>query len=301
MDFIEDFLGGNRYFGIWSSSKRMGGQFKVYSKNDVIEYLHEYGGLINCGISITTFVRGMPKLLFLPFDFDSDNEKESFDDAYKLYTFIKDAGYNVMMNRSGGKGYHVLIQTEPKTYSKQQLRSIQELFKRILNLETSDTQIISDIRRLIRIPGTYHVNGQLCETILSHSIGKKLDISEFASPTDSIYIPEDFEIHDQNYTSHIYHEYPCIKELIKGEEPRQFVRFCWVIEQDHERKTEEEMIEFAREYWVDYDPTYSLYQIRFISNGKYSHPSCDTIESLGFCKGKSCPYYEKWQGVSNGN
>jgi len=298
MDFIKDYLDGHRYFGYWSSSKKHGNQMKVFTKKDVIDKLDEWNGIYNCGISISTFVKGMPKILFLPFDFDSNNEREAFDDAFKLYTFLKESGYNIMLNRSGGKGYHLLLETEPKTYGKNQLKSIQKFFKEFLNLKTCDEQIFHDIRRLIRIPGTYHINGNMCYTVLEYHGGKKFDISEYAPSTKYEFTPDDFRQYDYN-NGHIYHPYPCVEKYIKVEEPRQIIRFAWVIEQLTKGKTEEEMLELPLEYWIDYNPDYTLYQIRHIEENNYAHPSCELLQDMGFCLGEECPYYKKWEGTKS--
>ena len=294
MDYTEEFLDGYRYFGTWSSKAKVGMQYKVYSHEDVIEKIQENDSLYNCGLSISTFVHGMPKLLYMPFDFDSTNLEKSFDDAYKLFTFFKDSGYSCMLNFSGKKGFHVLVKTVPKTYGKNQLKSIQVFMKRFLGLETCDEQVFKDIRRLIRIPGTLHMgSGNMCNNLLVHDGDKLFDISEYAPPLENEYTPDDFKRYDST-NGRIYHPYPCVEERIFDKEPRQIIRFAWVIEQLKDNKTEEEMLEIPREFWVDYNPDYTLYQIRHIAEGNYVHPSCDTLQDMGFCLGEECPYYHKW-------
>jgi hypothetical protein len=301
MDYIEEYLDGHRYFCYWRQEDNLkyGNQIRVHTRGEVVNLLNEHNGIDNCGLSITTFVKGMPKLLFLPFDFDSDNLKTAFIEASRLYNYFIESGYRAMLNFSGGKGFHVLIPTEAKTYTKNQINEIRKIFKRLLNLTTLDEQIFKDIRRIIRIPGTYHINGNLCYTIAQNDSGKKLNLNNFVKMKQEDFSIEDFKKHDYN-NGHIYHPYPCVEKLSKEEEPRQFIRFAWVIEQLQKNKTEEEMLQFAKEYWIDYNPDYTIYQIRFISKGNYSHPSCDTLQSLGFCTKEKCPYYGEWKGIRYG-
>jgi len=298
MDFIDEYLDGYRYFGHWSSNKKRGNQYKVRSKKEVIEYLEEHNGRDNCGISISTFVHGMPKLLYLPFDFDSDDIQKAFEDAYKLYKFFSESDYNCMLNSSGGKGFHVLVETVPKTYGKKQLRNIQMFFKKTLGLTTSDEHIMSDMRRLIRIPGTYHVKGTMCYTIFQNVGHKQFDISEYSSPDEHEYTPEDFKRYESK-NGRIYHDYPCVELHIKDPEPRQIIRFAWVVEQLKDEVSEEDMLDFAQEYWIDYNPDYCLYQIRHIESGNYVHPTCETLQDMGFCIGEECPHYKPWKGIRN--
>jgi len=295
MDLISKYLNGYRYFCHWYSGKTLyGNQIKVYNREDVVRLIEKYNGIENCGISISTFVDGMPKLLYLPFDFDSTDLRKSFEDAKKLYNTVVDYGYNASFHFSGGKGFHVLIPVVPKFYTKDQLGRTQQFFKNILNLHTTDTQIFRDIRRIIRIPGTYHMNGNLCDIYLNNEDGELLDIDELSPPQYNKFDPTDFKSY--NGHSHLYHPYPCIEERIVDEEPRQIIRFSWVIEKLHEGLSEEEIIKEIETFgWVDYNQDTTLYQIRHIRDNGYVHPNCDTFKALGLCKA-NCPYNREWHG-----
>jgi len=157
MDLIEEFYDGIRYFGAWSSPQRFGYQHKVYSKEDVIQYINEYNGILNCGISVCTFKDEVPYLLYLPFDFDSDSLANSWSDAMKFYNHIVDIGYDISINYSGYRGFHCLISTIPLPYSRKLIHDVQSYYKNLLDLKTCDPNIFGDIRRLIRIPGTLHI------------------------------------------------------------------------------------------------------------------------------------------------
>ena len=82
-----------------------------------------------------------------------------------------------MINFSGRKGFHVLVEVEPKNYSSKQLRDIQRYYKRELSLETLDEQTFGDKKRIFRIPWTFNINGTWCRT-LDENEGSKLDLDE---------------------------------------------------------------------------------------------------------------------------
>ena len=307
MDLISEFQGGRRYFCHWYSGKKQyGNQIKVHSKEEVIKLIEKYNGSENCGISISTFINGMPKLLYLPFDFDAPNLRDAFEDAKRLYNTIVDFGYKASFHFSGGKGFHVLIPIVPRFYSKIQLLKAQQFFKRILNLKTADEQIFRDVRRIIRIPGTYHINGNLCDIYANNEDGKLLDIEKLSPPEY-----RKFEKLGKNISKSsnnvIHHDFPCIDKLIKDEdywhehhprgsfEPNWLVRFAWVIEQSYKGKTEDEIVDMIEDFeWDDYDPDKTRYNVRYVLEREYTHPNCDTLRDLCYCLGDECPYNKKW-------
>ena len=311
MDLIGEFLGGHRYFCYWyDGKKKYGNQIKVTNKQQVIELIEKHNGVHNCGISISTFINGIPKLLFLPFDFDSPNLRESFDDAKRLYNTLVDFGYKASFHFSGGKGFHVLIPIIPRFYSKLQLLKVQQFFKRILNLKTADEQIFRDVRRIIRIPGTYHINGNLCDVYAENTDGKLLDIEKLSPPEFSKF--DNLEKKINTASNHvIYHDFPCVDKLIKDEEywhehhprgsfePNWIIRFAWIIEQAYKGRTEDEMIEDIESFeWDDYDPDKTRYNLRYVLDREYTHPNCDTFKEMGLCLGDECPYNKKWNAKS---
>lgn len=308
MDLIGEFLGGHRYFCHWHTGKKTyGDQIKVHSKKEVIDLIEQYNGTENCGISISTFINGIPKLLYLPFDFDSTNIREAFEDAKRLYNTIIDFGYKASFHFSGGKGFHVLIPIVPKNYSKLQLLKTQQFFKRILNLTTADEQIFRDVRRIIRIPGTYHMNGNLCEVYEYNDDGKLLDIEKLSPPEFDKFKSLSDKIDTASSNKRIYHEFPCVDKLINDREywyehnpkgtfePHWLIRFAWIIEQSYDGKTEDEMLDEMEEFgWDDFRRDKTLYNMKYILNREYTHPSCDTIRELGFCQ-EECPYNKEWK------
>lgn len=308
MDLIEDYLNGYRWFCHWSSGdkKKYGNQVRIYNKDEAIEYIEKFNGAENCGISVSTIVDNVPKLLFLPFDFDSSNLKKAFHEASELYNKLVDWDYRASFHFSGGKGFHVIVPVVPKTYTKSQLANCQKFFSSLFNLRTLDKKVTQDRRRIIRIPGTYHIkSGNLCDIYEENEDGELLDIDDIAPPNIRNLNPSKHKI--KNKSMRIDHPYPCIEKMISNEvycrgmhpenlfEPPQIIRYAWVILRIAQGKSEKEMLREAEE-WDDFDYDHTLYQIRHIArNGKYERPpSCKTLQSLGFCL-DNCPYKMKWK------
>jgi hypothetical protein len=289
-----------------------GNQIKVSSRDEVVDLIKKYNGSENCGISISTFINGMPKILYLPFDFDSPNLRESFEDAKRLYNTMIDFGYKASFHFSGGKGFHVLIPVVPRFYSKVQLLKTQQFFKRILNLKTADEQIFRDVRRIIRIPGTYHMNGNLCDIYMENKKGKLLDLEELSPPDFSKFKSLGNEIKHSSHNNIIHHDFPCVEKLIKDKdywyenhprgnfEPDWLIRFAWIIEQSYNGKTEQEMVEDIESFeWDDYDYDKTMYNIKYILEREYTHPSCETFKQKGLCL-ENCPYNREWKAKKLG-
>ena len=288
---------GNRLFCYWD--KNIGNQIPVYSKQQIIELIEEYNGVMNVGLSVGTFVDGMPFLLFLPFDLDSKSSlKQPLIDAIKLYNALAKLGYKVAMHFSAKKGYHVLLQTVPKIYSKNQIRRAQLYFKLLLNLKTLDKQTLGDARRIIRIPGTFHNDGGL-STIIMHQDGNLFDISDF--------YPDDIEYQIYNNSKEqiikkINHPYPCIDlNISEDPEPSQLLRYAWVcLRRDEGKKPMDMLLEATKIHanggWEDFNADKTLYQIyHILGKQDYSVPSCKTLELLGYCLKEDCPYYNNFK------
>jgi hypothetical protein len=306
MDIISEFANGTRMFAHWySGKKKYGNQIKVNNKEEVIELIKKYNGIENCGISICSFVNGVPKLLYLPFDFDSSNLRDAFDDAKRLYNFLVDLGYQAMFNFSGSKGFHVIVPIIPKVYTKIQLLKTQQFFKRILKLETADEMIFRDIRRIMRLPGTYHMNGNLCDTYVYNDTGKLLDIESLSPPDFKKNTIDSFSnIKKPNHI--MYHDFPCVDRLINDEtywrkhhprnsyEPHWLIRFAFVIQRMNEGKSDIEIFdEICSFNWDDLDEERTVYNIKYIMDNEYIHPTCNTFQEAGLCL-DDCPYKSKW-------
>lgn len=297
MQDLIDIPFGSRYVGYWGDG--YGDQIPVSTYSEILEFVEQHLGIENIGMSVSTYKDGVPYLLFLPFDFDSGDLKESWEDAKKLYNYLIKYGYGAYLNYSGRRGFHVFIPTKPQLYTRRQIRLAQLFFKELLDLKTLDIQILGDIRRLMRIPGTYNINGNICKT-LSSDDGRSLDLNDIVA--DRIPNSEEFKV---NEVLTGYHDYPCIEQYIRDKdywhknhprhkfEPVQLIRYTWVIIRNSQGYTEDEMIEEAKEIdWDDYEEDKTRYQIEHIVGGAYVPPSCKTLRDLGYCI-QDCKFEEE--------
>jgi len=276
---------GQRYVGYWG--KKYANQMLVDNPKQIKEFVEERLSLYNLGISMTTYKNGLPHLLFLPFDFDSKNLKDAWKDAINIYKYITDNGYGAYLTFSGKKGFHVFLATKPKVYSKMQIKFIQTMFKNMFNAKTMDSNIFGDVRRLMRLPNTYNLNGGLCR-ILTYKDGNELDLDEICLKNNLI--PKN-EI-GYNNDDYIAHDYPCVESLVREDiEPRHLVRFTYVVIRLSEGWSTDEILDEIESFgWVDFNEDYSRRQIEHIADRGYVAPSCRTLKQLGYCNIKDCEF-----------
>jgi len=280
---------GIRYVGNWN-------QQPVTSKEEIINFVNQYLGE-NIGVSVSLLHEGKKQLMFLPFDFDAPELRDAWQDAKKLYNYVVDKGYECALTFSGGRGFHVYVKTKIKYYTHYQISTMQKMFMDILDLKTMDTSLFGDIRRLMRLPGTFHKRTYKVCKVLDETPGKMLDIDKFVERkngdtngvfTAQAYTPKDF---------------PCIEHLLKDKsywrnhhprksfQPSQRVRYAWVTMRLCEGKSVDEIIEEGEKYgWDDWNSRLARYQIEHIAGGTYYPPGCDLLKREGYCIIKSCPY-----------
>jgi hypothetical protein len=278
---------GERYIGFWGNS--YGDQKRISSYNEIKEFVESHLGIDNIGISISTYKDGVPFLLFLPFDFDSGTLIDAWEDAKKLYLHLRTCNYGAYLIFSGRKGFHVLVPTIPRLYTKRQLRTIQMMFKTMLDLKTLDEQIFGDIRRLMRLPNTYNINGDLCRVISSNE-GEELDLDKLYHDD---FIPlEVYKNGIKREHKPEYHDYDCIESLVRSDpEPRHLIRFTYTVLRLAEGYSYDEILDEMESFgWADFDPEYSRKQIEHIDGRNYVPPSCDTLRDMGYCVVQDCPH-----------
>ena len=315
IDLISNYENGYRYFGYWSSPTGIfGNQFKVYNRDQTVRYLKIWNGVANCGISVSTYRGELPYLLYLPFDFDSKSLDTAWEEAKSLYNEAVDMGLDVYIQYSGFRGFHCMISTEPKLYTKNQMREAQEFFKKELDLKTVDTQLFGDFRRLIRIPGTLHAGkfrktngkinrigeGEYC-TSIKHTKGKRFDISKYFEDKYP-----NFVLNGHKNNNKPSHPFPCVDNILDNyrdennrREPPQLARYTYVAYWLKMGKTPEEIFNMLekrhgkdREFeWYDWDSNITMKQINHIArNPNYKPLSCRSLKALGYCNIKDCIY-----------
>ena len=305
---VDEFLGGYRYFGIWAPN--IGRQYQVWSKEEVISLIEKYNGVANCGISISTFYDGLPYRLFLPLDFDG-NINESLADAVKCYNFLLNMDLDMFLSYTGGRGFHILISLKPNYYSREQIRQFIVFLKNMLKLHTLDEQLI-DARRLIRIPGTFHIgkmkhNKRLYKGVLSEVIamnkGKYLNLSDVVDVKDGFI---EIELNGRNDIPNTHHhDYPCVEEHLDTEkEPHHIIRYSYVAWLFANGMTPEAIFNHLKKRfstkWVDWDDKITALQVNHIcSKRRYRPLSCESLKSLGYCLGKKCPHFISFDEIKS--
>jgi len=283
----------------------------VQNREDVVKLLSIFDGTYNCGISMCTFIKDIPYLLYLAFDFDSDILEDAWEDASKLYNYMSNIGYDITINFSGYRGFHCLLSVVPKYYTRNQIHAAHTYYKNRLNLKTCDVQIFGDVRRLIRIPGSSHAGkfkkvkgkgwkrigeGSYC-SFLEYSKGELYDIDEHFEDKYPEYIVDNDSInHNGNK-----HKYPCIEKYINEREPSQIIRYSYVAYYLNDGMTPEEIIDkLESEHsdgklheWDDWDLRYTSNQVHHINGGNYHALMCKNLQSLGYCLESECEYYHK--------
>jgi hypothetical protein len=292
---------GVRYVGCWE-------QQPVRSTKQVLEFIKEHNGIDNVGISMCVYKHGVPHLLFLPFDFDSEKDiRLAWLDAKELYNKFVDKGYRTIITYSGKKGFHVYLKVKPKFYPRKQIAFVQESYKKHYALKTMDEQLFGDIRRLMRVPYTLNMKGEYCK-VLSQTEGKELDLDDIINPInikskfDKPYsIPEELEPR----------EYPCLEKLICDRkfwikyhprhkyEPAQLVRYSWVAMKLLNGEEPEDILAEASSFgWDDWDEEETAKQIDQIAGrGDYYPLSCASLRSMGWCVVSDCKFNYKDRSV----
>ena len=272
----------HRRVGTWN-------QFPVYSEEEIINVIKMHLGFRNIGISVCAYRENEQILLFLPFDFDSDNIYEPWDDADKLFECLVDMDVTCRVNFSGKKGFHVIAETEPKPYPTKQIWATQQFFRDVLGLETMDEKV-HDISRLIRIPWTYNIKGTWCRTIAGHD-GHPLDLDD---------LPVEFESYERHETyeyGNVEYKRPCVEWLINNKEywmkkrgkyePTEEIRLTWAAIRLWRGDSIDEIIEEAKTYgWNDFDEDIIQKKLEYLDSREWNPHSCDSLKALGYCTDK---------------
>lgn len=304
MRLLSEFLGGYRYVGYWDKKNRYGYQYRVHSYSEVIDFIQHYDGIENIGITMTTYIKDLPYLIWLPMDFDSPDLRKSWDEAKTVYNFLVDCDYDVGISYTGGRGFHIFLSVVPDIYTRDQIKTAQLYFKDLFELEYIDTNIMGDYRRLMRIPCTVHFSG-IRGLWLKYNPGRRFDIDEYF-PDDKSIVTSNKNNFSDDVDYKYYHKYPCVENLItdfdywherhpRGDfEPHWMIRFGWVVSRLAQGWTDEEIIEEGRTFgWNDWNESKTLYYINHIASKGYAHPSCDTYRDLGFCD-PECKFNLEW-------
>jgi hypothetical protein len=280
MDLLDCSI-GRRNIAIWD-------QFPVSSEQEAVDIITRHMGYRNIGISTCAYVNGDVILLFLFFDFDSKDISLAWEDAKMTYVHFSEQGTSCMLNFSGKKGFHVLVELEPKNYSSKQLKDIQKHYRDLLGLETLDEQTFGDKKRIFRLPWTFNIGGTWCRT-LAYNDGLQLDLDEIIPeyyPPDVKYKEPDGEIR--------YYDYPCVEYLADNREfwlkargkyePSEPFRLTWAGIRIWRGNSIDDMLREMESYeYDDWDMDKTRKKLEYLEERKWTPHSCQKLKELGYC------------------
>ncbi len=298
-------------------------KYRCFTEDDIKKFIDENNGERMCAISICAY-RGDEKiLLYVPFDFDDKDRSLAFYDAVKLTDYCRIMGWQFIMVDTTHKGYHVWIPCREKTYEKDVLRNFQIYLKDKLDLKTVDEQLFGDVRRLLRIPMTYHEKThRLCGYVRMEDRGVLPDLNDFMKTERCYYsnynknieinTGEDtnaWKMQEQIKPSKLSDKLrksivpaksikPCLEKYIRVENPTAWIRAMMTAHLYRRGWDKEKIFNFYKSLnWIDWNETVTNYHLNFITtsgkNGCYEEPSCETIIKHGYCLGGECEYYNK--------
>ena len=139
-------------------------------------------------------------------DFDSDKIENAHLDTIRLSTWLRELNIDHTVNFTAGKGFHLLIKVKSMIFNfvtesernnlSKLVYGVQRTCQKKLKLRTIDEKCMKDVRKIMRLPYTYHYNrfgeasGRYCipidKDMLKWNVTK---IKEFSLAPD-FFVPE---------------------------------------------------------------------------------------------------------------
>lgn len=157
---------------------------------------------VSCGKEIPTKIQ----INNIMNDFDSEKIENSQLDTLKTIEFLREKNIAYAIDFTAGKGFHALLRVQPTVFSlateedrktlSNLIYAIQLRLKNQLGLRTMDEKVMGDIKRIMRMPYSFHrnrfgdVNGRMCVPLeyemLKWNITKIIEFSK----DPEFFIPE---------------------------------------------------------------------------------------------------------------
>lgn len=303
--------------------------FIIDSELRFFEYISKYNGTpMGCHTSIYD-CSSHPIIDKLVFDFDGGRRgeklRDAFDEVRNFVDMLKRNKYSYIPVFSGRKGFHVYVMLKPSELSVETAKPLLKFAHENLAGEYRyvDRHKFGVVNSMIRIPNT--LNGKLYCTYLPlhfdelsigeilryattpHIVEYKFNGSRYPLLTDIAEITLQ-EIHegkrleklDSNHPKipsvrllrHLIR--PCVfEEITKNPEPTHIARVSLVAELSHLGYTQREIFEIIRRLnWSDFDPEFTMYQIRNIVEKDLLPPSCNKLRRILKCY--NCGWHYFW-------
>lgn len=321
----------------------------VHSENEADLFFNANRNSKNIYMNISRFREDMRLVVHdFPFDFDSpmkdsafsenltDKQKinqmrededlaeevlgEVWKDVQKLTKYAWKQNIPIISVFSGlGVHSHLLYKEEIEP-TEQKITTSQYIIDE-LDLKTYDRMIITDIKRVLRVPNSKRFDsGQDCDVfcipmteleVINNSLHDMLERCK--EPKDiemhsrylqknrpQMQVYEDVDVNEktagsipvQNQKVPDNVEYiidtcihlPCIRKRFKSKNPHHMVRFNGVVMLYQSGFTPPEVREIIKKIgWMDYDENITNKMTKQIWNRRYSESSCSKLQSLGLC------------------
>lgn len=270
----------------------------LYSKAEILNVVHKLNGICDCYISLSEYKVIDSKLVVIPrfflIDFDKGNGfdfNDVDDDVSTTTDWLEDNKISYVLNRSGAKGYHVLVPlyfTVPATNLN--FKSFHNYIRSHLKLKTIDNKC-AEIMRVFRIPNTINMkSGKICKTVDIFE-ANKLNIVEYNTQNHKNIQYENCHSGENHYGFPFPYVAPCIDSKINNDDVSHDVRWIWTKIQQGKGKSFEQIFNEARRMkWSDYDEDITKYQISYTLKSPCTI-SCRLIKEKGLCLGNKCHFY----------
>jgi len=182
--------------------------------------LEEINGAAPCFISVLVFPEPAKHIFDrLVFDFDGKHGlKEPFDDVAKLKEFCIKLNLPHTIIFSGKKGFHFYIHFRPSSVSSIRLEAAHEGLAKNFDLKTADRHLFGDLRRVMRMPTSLHVdsqgkaNGHYCRYLtdkefdngIMHIKKVSKEPGELPEKPESSMLFSEFVEHIDNYWKYVF-------------------------------------------------------------------------------------------------
>lgn len=274
-------------------------QFKVHSKEEIINNISRYNGERDIYLSISEFedIEEFTLIipLFVALDFDADNLEDAKKEMEIVVEWCDNNNLEYEVHDSGRKGYHIIISlftTIPADNIC--FRGFYNFLIKEFDLKTLDSKCF-EVMRIIRVPNTINIkSGKECK-IIKFNVGNKLNLQEYRN---YCYSPESeyttfFENQTDNFKFPFPYYSPCIDNLINASDVSHEVRWIWVKIMQGRGFDSDEIYNMAKEMkWSDFNASYTRYQINYTMKKTVSI-SCDFLDKLGICDKSKCPLRKK--------
>lgn len=281
------------------------------TKEDVLKFVNTYNGIANCYMSVNPYELDGEKINvhITRAYFDFDNYDIESVRRFVEYLLNKNIKFEVYLS---GNGHNVYVYCHGNP---QNLRVMQHVLLDEAKVKC-DEHVLGDIRRVSRIPNTWHMGAQkFCIPLkveeIGHEDASKQRFEKFIYGNVELdlnnYKEEDFEylkpkiVGNLNISTDVV-LLPCIRNILAKANPRHDERFLLVVylsdayrngislEYFDKKEICNKIIEFLNKYathWLDYNPTKTSYWVNNIGQKFDMNVTCVFIRQKGACIGCS--------------